>query len=96
MTALAKDVRRGDVESAFLMLLEPANPVATKEVDTELVGGDGSVANGLLVGISFVMSTQMCSNHLVFLPNVKSSTKLSCYLVPHYSIVTNIAFLLQN
>ena len=34
-TALAKDVRRGDVESAFLMLLEPANPVATKEVDTD-------------------------------------------------------------
>ena len=37
MTALAKDVRRGDVESAFLMLLKPANPVATK---------DGSVING--------------------------------------------------
>ena len=49
VTALAKDVRRGDVESAFLMLLEPANPVATKEVDTDLVGTDGedgSVANG--------------------------------------------------
>ena len=49
MTALAKDVRRGDVESAFLMLLEPANPVATKEVDTDLVGTDGedgSAANG--------------------------------------------------
>ena len=46
VTALAKDVRRGDVESVFLMLLEPANPVATKEVDTN-VGGtneeDGSV-----------------------------------------------------
>ena len=49
VTALAKDVRRGDVESAFLMLLEPANPVATKEVDTDLVGTngkDGSVRNG--------------------------------------------------
>ena len=49
VTTLAKDVHRGDVESAFLMLLEPANPVATKEVDTDLVGTngeDGSVANG--------------------------------------------------
>ena len=49
VTALAKDVRRGDVESAFLLLLKPANPVATKEVDTDLVGTDGedgSVANG--------------------------------------------------
>ena len=49
VTALAKDVRRGDVESAFLMLLEPANPVATKKVDTDLVGTngeDGSVING--------------------------------------------------
>ena len=48
MTALAKDVRRGDVESAFLMLLEPANPVAIKEMVTDLVGTDGedgSVAN---------------------------------------------------
>ena len=46
---LVKDVHRGDVESAFLMLLKPANPVATKEVDTVLVGTDGengSVANG--------------------------------------------------
>ena len=49
VTALAKDVRRADVDTAFLMLLEPANPVATKEVDTDLVGTDGengSVANG--------------------------------------------------
>ena len=49
VTALVKDVRRGDVESAFLMLLEPANPVATKEVETDLVGingEDGSVING--------------------------------------------------
>ena len=49
VTALAKDVRRGDVESALLMLLEPADPVATKEVDTDLVGTngeDGSVING--------------------------------------------------
>ena len=49
VTALAKDVRRSDVESAFPMLLKPANPVATKEVDTDLVGTngeDGSVING--------------------------------------------------
>ena len=98
VTALAKDVRRGDVESAFLMLLEPANPVATKEVDTDLVGTngeDGSVAN-LLVGISFAMSMQMFSNHLVFPPNVKSNMILSCCLVPNHSIVASITFLLQN
>ena len=41
VTALVKDVRRGDVESAFLMLLEPANPVATKKVDADLVGTNG-------------------------------------------------------
>ena len=49
VTALAKDVHRGDVESAFLMLLKPANPVATMEVDTDVVGTngeDGSVING--------------------------------------------------
>ena len=49
VTTVVKDIRRGDVESAFLMLLEPANPVATKEVDTDLVGTngeDGSVING--------------------------------------------------
>ena len=48
MTALAKDVRRGDVESAFLMLLKPTTPVATKKVDTDVVGTngeDGSVIN---------------------------------------------------
>ena len=39
--ALAKDVRRGVVESAFLMLIKPANPVATMEVDTDVVGTDG-------------------------------------------------------
>ena len=47
--ALAKDVFRGAVESAFLMLIEPANPVATMEVDTDVVGTDGedgSVQNG--------------------------------------------------
>ena len=81
------------------MLLEPANPVATKEVDTDLVGTDGedgSVEMDLLVGISFAMNMQMFSNHLVFPPNVKSSTILSCYLVPHHSIIASIAFLLQN
>ena len=49
VTALAKDVRHGDVESAFLISLEPANPVATMEVDTDVVGTDGedgSVQNG--------------------------------------------------
>ena len=49
VTALAKDVCRGDVESALLMLLEPANPVVTMEVDTDVVGTDGdnlSVRNG--------------------------------------------------
>ena len=49
VTALAKDDHHGDVEAAFLMLLEPADPVATKEVDTDLVGTngkDGSVQNG--------------------------------------------------
>ena len=38
--ALAKDVCRGAVEFAFLMLIEPANPVATMEVDTDVVGTD--------------------------------------------------------
>ena len=49
VTALAKDVHRGVVESAFLMLIKPTNPVATMEVDTEVIGndgGDGSVRNG--------------------------------------------------
>ena len=41
VTALAKDVCRGVVESAFLMLIELANPVATMEVDTDVVGTDG-------------------------------------------------------
>ena len=41
VAALAKDVRHDYVESAFLMLLEPANPVATKEVDIYLVGTNG-------------------------------------------------------
>ena len=49
VTALAKDIHQGAVESAFLMLVEPANPVATMEVDTD-VGGtngeDGLVRNG--------------------------------------------------
>ena len=49
VAALAKDVHLGDVEFAFLMLLEPANPVVTMEVDTAVVGTngeDGSVING--------------------------------------------------
>ena len=40
------------------MLLKPANPVATKEVDTDLVGTDGRMVQlqmDLLVGISFAM-----------------------------------------
>ena len=49
VTALAKDVCRGVVESALLMLIKPATPVATREVDTDVVGTDGedrSVRNG--------------------------------------------------
>ena len=44
--ALAKDVPRGVVESAFLMLIEPANPVAKMELHTDVDstdGNDGSV-----------------------------------------------------
>ena len=47
--ALAKDIRCGVVESAFLMLLEPASSVATMEVGSAVVGTDGedgSVRNG--------------------------------------------------
>ena len=40
-TALAKEGCCGAFESAFLMLIEPANPVATMEVDTDVVGTDG-------------------------------------------------------
>ena len=49
VTALAKNICRGAVESAFLMLIKPANPVTTMEVDTDIVGTDGedgSVING--------------------------------------------------
>ena len=42
VTALAKNVCHGAVESAFLMLIEPANPVATMEVDTGIDGTDGN------------------------------------------------------
>ena len=49
VTALAKELHCGAVEFAFLMLIKPANPVTTMEVDTD-VGGtdgdDGSVQNG--------------------------------------------------
>ena len=50
IAALVKDVHRRAVESAFLMLVEPANPVATMEVDIGFVGTngeDGSIWNGL-------------------------------------------------
>ena len=46
VAALAKDACRGVVKSVFLMLVEPANPVATMEVDTDVGstnGEDGSV-----------------------------------------------------
>ena len=46
VAALAKDVHRGAIKSAFLMLVGPANPVATMEVDTDVGstnGEDGSV-----------------------------------------------------
>ena len=49
VTALAKDICRGVVKSAFYMFIKPANPVATMEVDTNIVGTDGedgSVLNG--------------------------------------------------
>ena len=39
--ALAKDVCCGVVESAFLMLVETASPVATMEVDTDAGGTNG-------------------------------------------------------
>ena len=48
VSALAKDVCRGVVESAFLMLGEPANPVNTMEMDTDIGGTngeDGSIRN---------------------------------------------------
>ena len=49
VTALAKDVCCGAVESVFLMLIKPANPVSTMEGDTDVGGTDGddsSVQNG--------------------------------------------------
>ena len=97
--ALAKDVHRGAVESAFLMLIEPANPVATMEVDTDVGGTDGMMVQfemKLLIGITFAMNLQMSLHHLVFPPNVTSNMILSCYLVPLYSIIVSITSLLQN
>ena len=47
--ALAKDISCGAVESAFLMLIEPDNPVATMEVNADIGGtngNDGAVQNG--------------------------------------------------
>ena len=41
LRVLAKDGHRGAVESAFLMVIKPVNPVATMEVDTGIVGTDG-------------------------------------------------------
>ena len=41
VSALAKGIHRGVVESAFLMLVKPANPVATMEVDTDIGGTNG-------------------------------------------------------
>ena len=49
VSALAKDVCRGVVESAFLILVEPPSQVATMRVDTDAGGTDGddsSVCNG--------------------------------------------------
>ena len=49
VSAFSKDVHCGVVKPAFLMIVEPANPVATMEVDTD-VGGtneeDASIRNG--------------------------------------------------
>ena len=41
VAALVKDVCRGAVESAFLMLVEPVNPVATMELDADVGGTNG-------------------------------------------------------
>ena len=41
ISALAKDVRGGLVESIFLMLVKPANPVATMKVDSDIGGTNG-------------------------------------------------------
>ena len=41
VSVLAKDICRGVVESAFLMLVKPANSVATMEVDTDIIGTNG-------------------------------------------------------
>ena len=46
VSALAKDVCRGALESAFLMLVQADNLVATMELDTDIggtKGEDGSV-----------------------------------------------------
>ena len=45
VAALAKDVCHGAVESAFLMLVETANPVATMEVDTDIGSTNGEVGS---------------------------------------------------
>ena len=39
--SLAKDIHCGAVESAFLMLVKPANPVAMMEVDTNIGSTNG-------------------------------------------------------
>ena len=47
--ALAKDIHRGVVESAFIMLIKPASQVTTMGLDTDTVGTNGDdsiVANG--------------------------------------------------
>ena len=41
ISALAKNVCCGVEESAFLMLVESANPVATMEVDIDVRGTNG-------------------------------------------------------
>ena len=41
VSALAKDVCRGVVESEFLMLVEPASPLATIKEDTDVGGTNG-------------------------------------------------------
>ena len=49
VSALAKGVHCGVVESAFLMFFEPANPVATMEADTDVAytnEEDGLIQNG--------------------------------------------------
>ena len=99
VTALAKDIRRRAVQSVFLMLIKPANPVATMEIDTDIEGtngDDGSVQNGPTHWDEFCNEFADVLKPPGFPPNVTLSMILSCYLVPLHSIIDSITFLLHN